>query len=126
VIGRPLLRFGSRNAPLGLALVLLTAVPGVAIASLPAQPPPTHACCQAPGGMPADGECETAPCCIQKPAPRAPSVLTGALELAPAALVAPVIADAAPAAPEAVAASVAVVPRARSAPLFLLLATLLI
>jgi hypothetical protein len=107
-----------------MALVLLTAVPGVAIASLPAQPPPTHACCMAPEGMPDSGGCETAPCCVQKPAPRAPSVLTGVPVVVPA-VETPLLACAAPAVPPASPSRAAIVPRARSAPLFLLLVTFL-
>jgi hypothetical protein len=79
----------------------------------------------APEGMPDSGNCETAPCCIQKPAPRAPSVLTGLNVVVPAAQI-PVLECPAPAAPEAAPVRAAIVPRTRSAPLFLLFATLLI
>jgi hypothetical protein len=108
-----------------LALVLLTAIPGVAIASLPAHPAPTHECCAAPEAMPPSADCETAPCCIEKPAPRAPSVLTGGDALAVPA-VAAIQPDALPAPAASAPAHAPVVPRARSAPLFLLFVTLLI
>lgn len=108
----------ARPALAVLAVALLCALPGVAVASLPAHPAPTHDCCTAPEAMPA-GACETAPCCITKPSPRNPSLLTGD----PAAPVLPAVEAVllvAPDAPRTASAAAAVVPRARSAPLFLL------
>lgn len=133
VIGRLPHRWLARTAHALLALVILSAVPGVAVGSLPVPPPPSHACCAAAsqgdfrsGDAPApmEGACETAPCCIAKPAPKGNAVLTSGLP-APAVAHVETLPSLAPPAEIPARCGRCVAPRARSAPLFLLFVSLL-
>ncbi len=123
MIGSPLHRLAARAALLGLLLAVVAAVPGVAIASLPAHPAPTHDCCAADAPPMPQGDCGTAPCCIEKPAPRTFSVLTG--DALPFVLPATSVASLEPAVPETAPTRAAPSPHARSAPLHLLFVTFL-